>query len=539
MSLSLATAVDAPESGSSEASSDASATRPAAAARGGPGRDDAPSDGSAPSGVRLVRGRLRQRDQRRARRSRSGRRRPWRREPWRRSAVAAAAVAAAVAAVVADARPSGSVGDRPRHRTFRAGLGRARRHRAHARGPLGQRRHVVRGRLAATSRTSIAGASHFLEHLLFKGTEPSARPAPSPLAVDAVGGEMNAYTSREHTAYYLRLPVAELEPGLRLLADVVSEPAFRPHELDAEREVIVEEILMSEDTPDDLVLTALYESLFPDHPLGRETLGTRDSVEAMTRDDDRRLPPAVVPARQPGRGGGRRPRPRPRRWPRSTASSPVGERGDAPVAHRPAGRRSCRWWSSTARPSSPTWPSAGGVCPRATTTATPCGWPTTCSAAACRAGCSRRSARSAASPTRSSPRRRPTATSESLVIYSGTAPSRLGELLEVIDAVDRRPRRRRHHRRGAPRGPRLPRGLDAAGARGQRLAAWPASDRGSRPRRGRLGRRARGAASGPSPATTCPAVAAPGASTDRGPWPPSARSAAATSSRLDRRCARE
>lgn len=132
--------------------------------------------------------------------------------------------------------------------------------------------------------TGLAGASHFLEHLLFKGTEErSARSIA--MAVDAVGGEMNAYTSREHTAYYLRLPVAELEPGLALLADVVSQPAFRSHELDAEREVIVEEILMSEDTPDDLVLTALYESLYPGHPLGRETLGTRASVEAMTRDD--------------------------------------------------------------------------------------------------------------------------------------------------------------------------------------------------------------------------------------------------------------
>jgi predicted Zn-dependent peptidase len=130
----------------------------------------------------------------------------------------------------------------------------------------------------------VAGASHFLEHLLFKGTEQrSARDIAT--AVDAVGGEMNAYTSREHTAYYLRLPVAELEPGLQLLVDVVGEPAFRLPELDAEREVIVEEILMSEDTPDDLVLTALYEGLFPGHPLGRETLGTRDTVEAMTRDD--------------------------------------------------------------------------------------------------------------------------------------------------------------------------------------------------------------------------------------------------------------
>ena len=130
---------------------------------------------------------------------------------------------------------------------------------------------------------AIAGASHFLEHLLFKGTsERSARSIA--LAIDAVGGEMNAYTSREHTAYYLRLPVAELRSGLELLADVVSVPAFRSEELDAEREVIIEELLMSEDTPDDLVMTMLYEHLFPGHPLGRETLGDHATVSAMTRD---------------------------------------------------------------------------------------------------------------------------------------------------------------------------------------------------------------------------------------------------------------
>jgi predicted Zn-dependent peptidase len=130
----------------------------------------------------------------------------------------------------------------------------------------------------------IAGASHFLEHLLFKGTEDrSARGIA--MAVDAVGGEMNAYTSREHTAYFTRLPSPQLRFGLDLLADVVSEPAFRSHEVEAERDVIVEEILMSEDTPDDQVFTALYEGLFPLHPLGRETLGTRDTVEGMGRDE--------------------------------------------------------------------------------------------------------------------------------------------------------------------------------------------------------------------------------------------------------------
>jgi len=130
----------------------------------------------------------------------------------------------------------------------------------------------------------LAGASHFLEHLLFKGTaDRSARDIA--VAVDAVGGEMNAFTTREHTGYYTRLPVAELGFGLDLLADVVAAPAFRPQEVDAEREVILEEILMNEDTPDDVVHTRLIDALFPDHPLGRETLGSEASITDMARDD--------------------------------------------------------------------------------------------------------------------------------------------------------------------------------------------------------------------------------------------------------------
>jgi predicted Zn-dependent peptidase len=129
----------------------------------------------------------------------------------------------------------------------------------------------------------LAGASHFLEHLLFKGTDTrSARSIA--VAVDSVGGEMNAFTTREHTAFYTRLPVDHLDFGLELLTDVVSRPAFRASEIDAEREVILEELLMSEDAPDDLVGTKLYEALFPRHPLGRETLGTEQTIEAMTRD---------------------------------------------------------------------------------------------------------------------------------------------------------------------------------------------------------------------------------------------------------------
>ena len=129
----------------------------------------------------------------------------------------------------------------------------------------------------------LAGASHFLEHLLFKGTpQRSAREIAE--AVDVVGGEMNAFTTREHTAYYARLPAERVDVGLDILGDVLTEPAFRPHEVDAERQVILEEILMSLDMPEDHVHTLLAEAVFPGHPLGREVLGTRETVEVLERD---------------------------------------------------------------------------------------------------------------------------------------------------------------------------------------------------------------------------------------------------------------
>src|SRR5688500_12424591 len=133
---------------------------------------------------------------------------------------------------------------------------------------------------------AVAGASHFLEHLLFKGTD-SRTAAQIAEAVDAVGGEMNAFTAQEYTAYYTRLPAGELVLGLDILCDVLWAPAFRPAEIEAERQVILEEIAMEEDTPDDRVVTLLGEALFPDHPLGREVLGTRESIGAMSRDDIR------------------------------------------------------------------------------------------------------------------------------------------------------------------------------------------------------------------------------------------------------------
>lgn len=128
-----------------------------------------------------------------------------------------------------------------------------------------------------------AGVSHFLEHLFFKGSEQrSARSIAE--AVDAVGGDLNAFTSREHTAFHSRLPADHWRLGFEILGDVLSAPALRAADVDAERQVILEELHAALDTPEDLVHMAAMEGLFPDHPLGREVLGDADTVTAMTRD---------------------------------------------------------------------------------------------------------------------------------------------------------------------------------------------------------------------------------------------------------------
>ena len=126
----------------------------------------------------------------------------------------------------------------------------------------------------------LAGASHFLEHLLFKGT-PTRTAAEIAEAVDAVGGDMNAFTTKEYTAFYVRLLAESLDLGLDILSDVMWDPAFRPDEVEAERQVIMEEILMHSDEPSELVHDRLLEGLFPAHPLGRDVLGDEESIAAM------------------------------------------------------------------------------------------------------------------------------------------------------------------------------------------------------------------------------------------------------------------
>jgi predicted Zn-dependent peptidase len=126
-----------------------------------------------------------------------------------------------------------------------------------------------------------AGASHFLEHLLFKGTASrSARSIAE--AVDAVGGDMNAFTTKEYTAFYVRLLAEDHGLGLDILSDIIWSPAFRPDEFESERQVILEEILMHADDPAELVHDVLAGALFPEHPLGREVLGEQVTVDAMS-----------------------------------------------------------------------------------------------------------------------------------------------------------------------------------------------------------------------------------------------------------------
>jgi len=130
---------------------------------------------------------------------------------------------------------------------------------------------------------AIAGASHFLEHLLFKGSA-TRHAADIAEAVESCGGDMNAFTGQEVTAYYVRVPDRHLDLALEILSDIVWSPALRPDEVESERQVILEEIRMRDDTPDDLVHDVFSGALFPEHPLGREVSGSQETITAVTRE---------------------------------------------------------------------------------------------------------------------------------------------------------------------------------------------------------------------------------------------------------------
>ncbi|WP_236245611.1 pitrilysin family protein [Streptomyces sp. CC210A] len=130
---------------------------------------------------------------------------------------------------------------------------------------------------------ALNGATHYLEHLLFKGTRRRSALDIS-AAVDAVGGEMNAFTAKEYTCYYARVLDTDLPLAIDVVCDMLTGSLVREEDVDAERGVILEEIAMTEDDPGDVVHDLFAATMFGDTPLGRPVLGTVDTVNGLTRD---------------------------------------------------------------------------------------------------------------------------------------------------------------------------------------------------------------------------------------------------------------
>jgi predicted Zn-dependent peptidase len=131
----------------------------------------------------------------------------------------------------------------------------------------------------------LAGVSHFIEHLFFKGTH--RRPTSKEIAdaIEGIGGFINASTDKELTAYWARVPAEHVETGLDVLFDIVTNSKLSPADVERERAVILEELKMYQDQPQDLVQNLFEEVMWPGHALGRDIAGTLRSVENLTRDD--------------------------------------------------------------------------------------------------------------------------------------------------------------------------------------------------------------------------------------------------------------
>jgi predicted Zn-dependent peptidase len=128
-----------------------------------------------------------------------------------------------------------------------------------------------------------SGIAHFVEHMLFKGT--GSRSAEDiAQQIDSIGGQLDAFTAKEYASYYIKVLDEHLPLAIDILADIVRNPAFTPDDIEREKKVVVEEIKMVEDTPDDLVHELFTQGFWEDHPLGRPILGTKDTVESFNTD---------------------------------------------------------------------------------------------------------------------------------------------------------------------------------------------------------------------------------------------------------------
>ena len=129
----------------------------------------------------------------------------------------------------------------------------------------------------------INGVAHLLEHMAFKGT---ARRSALEIAaeIESVGGQVNAYTSREHTAYYAKVLKEHAGLAIDILADILQHSSFDPHELERERAVVLQEIGQAYDTPDDIIFDMFQERAYPDQPMGRPVLGRAEIIRTIDRE---------------------------------------------------------------------------------------------------------------------------------------------------------------------------------------------------------------------------------------------------------------
>src|ERR1700732_854674 len=129
----------------------------------------------------------------------------------------------------------------------------------------------------------VNGAAHFLEHMAFKGTERRSARAIAE-EIEAVGGHLKAYTSRESTAYYAKVLKEDVPLALDILADILQNSTFDPEELERERTVILQEIGQANDTPDDIIFDHFQECAYPDQAMGRPVLGSPDIIRGLRRE---------------------------------------------------------------------------------------------------------------------------------------------------------------------------------------------------------------------------------------------------------------
>jgi len=128
-----------------------------------------------------------------------------------------------------------------------------------------------------------SGIAHFVEHMLFKGTD-SRSAEDIAQSIDSIGGQLDAFTAKEYASYYIKVLDEHLPLAVDLLSDIVLRPAFPLEEIEREKKVILEEIKMVEDTPDDLVHELFTQHFWEGHPLGRPILGSKETVESLTWD---------------------------------------------------------------------------------------------------------------------------------------------------------------------------------------------------------------------------------------------------------------